>query len=57
MLVEKSRGTEFATSNSRYSSSLDARISLCGFYGGIRQVFKLMLIGLSSRPIRDQATI
>ena len=42
--VEKSRGTEFATSNSRYSSSLDTRFSLCGFYGGIRQVLKLMLI-------------
>ena len=57
MLVEKSRGTEFATSNSRYSSSLDTRISLCGFYGGIRQVFKLMLIGWSSHPIRDRASI
>ena len=57
MLVEKSRGTEFATSNSRYSSSLDTRISLCGFYGGIRQVFKLMLIGWSSHPIRDRTSI
>jgi len=57
MLVEKSRGTEFATSNSRYSSSLDTGISLCGFYGGIRHVFKLVLIGLPFCPIRDQASI
>ena len=43
LLVERWKRTEFATSNSRYSSSLDTRISLCWFNGGFRQVFQYAL--------------
>ena len=35
ILVEESRGTEFASSDRRNLSSLNPRISQCGFYGSM----------------------